>query len=153
MRSEFTFAQICLFRACLDAWKSNAVGISACAFNVSSIWYLISSIEPQSISWSWCILNCLLPRGFADRHSGESPPPRKKNREELIGEPQTLILASLKCPAEVWDHCDVFVVSLSLFYSVHDLHFTTFARSILRSSFLIIHWMQPNFWSGKDFRY
>ena len=46
-----------------------------------------------------CILNCSLPHDSADRHSvvAESPSPRKKSREELIGESQTLILASLKC--------------------------------------------------------
>ena len=62
------------------------------------------------------ILNCSLPHDSADRHSvaGESPPPRKKSREELIGEPQTLILASLKCHG--------YLVSLCLtFDPIHDL--------------------------------
>jgi len=114
--------QICLFRACLDAWKSISVSISACAFNISSIWYRISSIEPQSISWRMCILNCLLPYGFSDRHSlvEESPPPRKKIHEELIGKP----LISRIFEVSRW--C---MRSLYCFrgFFVHDLHFTVFA--------------------------
>ena len=48
LRSEHTMVQICLFKACLDAWKSSTMVISACAFNMSStIWYHISSIELQ----------------------------------------------------------------------------------------------------------